>query len=91
MKNTFSLVSTYTYKPVLPKSANFQNKENQVFLHSLCSPPTGTTALLQAVQIKLLSLRNEVVIIIGWPPLHSDRRYQRGGLHPRGEVQCVLQ
>ena len=28
-------------------------------LHRLCSPPTGKTALLQAVQIQLLSLPYE--------------------------------
>ena len=48
MKNTFSLVSIY--KLVLPEPANSQNDENKRFLHGLCSPPTGRTALLQAVQ-----------------------------------------
>ena len=31
------------------------------------------------------------VIIIVRPPLSGDRRYLRGGVHPRGEVQCVQQ
>ena len=29
MKNTFSLVSTYVYKLVLPEPANSQNEENK--------------------------------------------------------------
>ena len=42
------------------KPANSQNEENKRFLHGLCSPPTGKTALLQAVQIQLLSLGKEM-------------------------------
>ena len=49
----------YIYKLVLPEPANFQNEENKRVLHGLCSPATGNTALLHAVQIQLLSLRNE--------------------------------
>ena len=49
----------FIYKLVLPQPANSQNEENKQFLHGLCSPPTGKTALLQAVQIQLLSLRNK--------------------------------
>ena len=55
-KHIFS--GLYIYKLVLPGPANSQNEENKWFLHGLCSPPTGNTALLQAVQILLLSLRN---------------------------------
>ena len=53
MKNTFSLVSTY----IGPASS--QNEDDKRFLHGLCSPPTGNRALLQAVQIQLLTLCNE--------------------------------
>ena len=50
----------YIYKLVLPKPANSQNEENKYFLHDLYSPPpTSKTALLQAVPIQLLSLRNK--------------------------------
>ena len=53
------LSALYIYALVLPEPANSQKEENKWFLHGLCSPPTGNTALLQAVQILLLSLRNE--------------------------------
>ena len=56
-KHVFSGLNIY--KPVLPEPANSQNEENKWFLHGLLSLPTGKTALLQAVQIQLLSLRNE--------------------------------
>ena len=56
-KHVFS--GLYIYKLVLSEPANSQNEENKQFLHGLCSPPTGNTALLQAVQIQLLSLHNE--------------------------------
>ena len=49
----------YIYKLVLPEPTNSQNEESKQVLHGLCSPPTGKTALLQAVQIQLLSLHNE--------------------------------
>ena len=77
MKNTFSLVSTY----INPEPTNSQNEESKLFLHGLCSPPTGKTALLRAVQSQLLSLRNVTKgeIFIGWAPLHGDRKYLRGG------------
>ena len=53
------LSGLYTYKLVLPEPTNTQNEENKRFLHGLCSPPSGKTMLLQAVQIQLLLLRNE--------------------------------
>ena len=56
-KHIFSAL--YIYKLVLPEPANSLNEENKRVLHGLCSPPTGNTALLQAVQILLLSLHNE--------------------------------
>ena len=56
-KHVFS--GLFIYKLVLPEPANSQNEENKQVLHGLCSPPTGKTALLQAVQILLLSLCNE--------------------------------
>ena len=68
-KHVFS--GFYIFQLVLPEPANCQNEENKQVLHGLCSPPTGKTVLLQAVQI--------LPIIIGWPSLHSDRRYLRGG------------
>ena len=49
----------YIYKLVLPEPAIPSNEENKRDLHGLCSPPTGNMELLQAVQIQLLSLRNE--------------------------------
>ena len=52
-KKVFS--GPYMYKLVLPEPANTLNEENKWFLHGLCSPPTGKTALLQAVQILLLN------------------------------------
>ena len=51
MKNMFSLVSTYISWSSLSL--------DKWFLRGLCSPPTGKPALLQAVQIQLLSLRNK--------------------------------
>ena len=51
-KHIFSGV--YVYKLVLPELTNSQNEESKQVLHGLCSPPTGKTALLQAVQIQLL-------------------------------------
>ena len=39
--------------------ANSQNEESKQVLYRLCSLPTGKTALLQVVQIQLLSLHNE--------------------------------
>ena len=45
----------YIYKLVLPEPANSKSGENKRVLHGLCSPPTGNTVLLQAVQIQLLS------------------------------------
>ena len=56
-KQIFSAL--YIYKLVLPEPANSQKEENKGVLHGLCSPPTGNTVLLQAVQILLLSLHNE--------------------------------
>ena len=56
-KHVFS--GLFIYKLVLPEPANSQNEENKWFLHGLCSPPTSKTVLQQAVQIQLLSLRNE--------------------------------
>ena len=53
------LSGLYIYKLVLPEPANSQNEENKRFLHGLCSPPTGNTVLLQAVQNLLLSLHND--------------------------------
>ena len=85
MKNTFSLVCTY--KLVLSEPTNSQNEENKQFLHVLCSPPTSKMALLLAVQIQLLSLRNQrshfhrqasSALVIG--------DILQGGVHPRGEV-----
>ena len=84
-KHVFSAL--YIYKLVLPEPANPLNEENKRVLHGLCSPPTGNTALLQAVQILLLSLHNERSHYHSRPPLCDDRRYQRGG--PGGEVRCV--
>ena len=55
-KNTFSLVSTYKNWSSLSQPTPRIKKAN---LLGLCSPPTGKTALLQAVQIQLLSLCNE--------------------------------
>ena len=56
-KHVFS--GLYIYKLVLPEPTNYQDEESKQFLHRLCSPHTGKTALLQAVQIQLLSLRND--------------------------------
>ena len=42
-----------------PEPTNSQNDKSKQVLHGLCSPPTGKMALLQAVQILLLSLRNK--------------------------------
>ena len=56
-KHIFS--GLYIYKLVLPEPANSQNEQNKQFLYGLCSPPTGNTALLQAVKIQLLLLRNK--------------------------------
>ena len=50
-KHVFS--GLYIYKLVLPEPASSQNEERKQFLHGLCSPLTGNTALLQAVQIQL--------------------------------------
>ena len=58
MKNTF-FSGLYIYKLVLPEPANSQNEESKQVRHRFCSPPTGNTALQQAVQIQLLSLHNE--------------------------------
>ena len=55
-KHIFS--GLYIYKPVLPEPTNSQDEKHKRFLHGLCSQPTGKTALLQAIQIRLLSLRN---------------------------------
>ena len=55
-KHVFS--GFYIYKLVLPESANSQNEESKRVLHGLCSPPTGNTERIQAVQIQLLTLRN---------------------------------
>ena len=49
----------YIYNLVLPEPTNSQNEESKRVLHGLCSPSTGKTVLLQAVQIQLLLLRNE--------------------------------
>ena len=49
----------YIYKLVLPEPASSQNEESKRVLHGLCSPTTGKSALLQAVQIQLLSLSND--------------------------------
>ena len=51
----FSLVSTY----ISWSSLSLPTPKNKWLLHGLCSPPTGKTALLQAVQIQLLLLRNK--------------------------------
>ena len=56
-KHIFS--GLYIYKLVLHEPANSQNEESKQVLHHLCSPPTGKTDLLQAVQIQLLLLRND--------------------------------
>ena len=56
-KHIFSGV--YIFKLVLPEPTNSQNEESKQVLPGLCSPPTGKTALLQAVQIQLFSLRNK--------------------------------
>ena len=55
-KHVFS--GLYVYKLVLPEPTNSKNEENKRFLHGLCSPPTGKTVLVQAVQIQLLLLCN---------------------------------
>ena len=55
-KHVFS--DLYIYKLVPPEPANSQNEEYKRLLHGLCSPPTGKTTLLQAVQNLLLSLCN---------------------------------
>ena len=47
------------YKLVLPEPTNSQNEESKCVLHRLCSSPTGKTALLQTVQIQLLSFHNK--------------------------------
>ena len=65
-KHIFS--GLYIYKLVLPESANSQNGENKRFLHGFCSPPTGKTVLLQAVQIHFHKLASSA-----W----CDRRYLR--------------
>ena len=85
-KQVFS--GLYIYKLVLPEPTNSQNEESKQVLHGLCSPSTGKTVLLQAVQIQLLSLYNEREMIIGRPALRDDIR--EGGIHPRGEVWCVM-
>ena len=59
MTNSFSPVSTYICKLVLPEPAISQNEESKRVLHGLCSPPTGKTGLLKAVQTQLLSLHND--------------------------------
>ena len=49
MKSKF-FYGLYIYKLVLPEPASSQNEESKRFLHGLCSPRTGKTALLHAVQ-----------------------------------------
>ena len=85
-KHVFSGV--YIYKLVLPEPTNSQNMEGKQVLHGLCSPPTCKTGLLQAVQIELLSLHNERrdVHRLASSAIGDIRE---GGVHPRGEVQCV--
>ena len=78
-KHVFS--GLYIYKLVLHEPANSQNEESKQVVHGLCSPPTGKTALLQAVQIQLLSLTKRV-ISISRPPLRDDRRYPGGAFIP---------
>ena len=43
---------------VIPEPTNSHNEKSKQFLHGLCSPHTHKKALLQAVQIQLLLLRN---------------------------------
>ena len=57
-KQVFS--GLYVFKLVLPESTNSQNEESKRVLHGLCNPPTGKKVLLQAVQIQLLTLRNDM-------------------------------
>ena len=83
MKNTFCLVSTYI------SWSSLSLPTPRIRLHGLCSPPTGKTMLLQAVQIQLLSLCNErrhlqaglLCVMIG--------DILEGGVYPQGEVRCV--
>ena len=88
-KHIFS--GLHIYKLVLSEPANSQNEESKQVLHGLCSPPTGKTALLQAVQIQLLSLHNERRVV--HRPAFSVRWWDiwEGGVHPWGEVWCVKQ
>ena len=88
MKNTFSLVSTYINWSSLSLPTPRMRKASR-FLHGLCSPPTGKTALLQAVQIQLLSLRNERRDFHRQASSLDDRRYLRGGRSsPRWSSVC---
>ena len=85
----------YIYKPVLPEPANSQNEESKQVLHGLCSPPTGKTALLQAVQIQLLSLDNKrryfhrPASSQKHAPLSPEISERGAFIHSSGEVQCV--
>ena len=64
-KHVFS--GLYIYKLVLPEPSNPQNEEIKKVLHGLCSPPTGNTALLQAVtqQQESLSQADLLCTVIG--------------------------
>ena len=53
------LSGLYIYKLVLHEPGNSLNEKSIRFLHGVCSPPTGKTATLQAVQIQLLSLHHK--------------------------------
>ena len=58
MKNMFSLLSTYINWSSLSLLTLRMRKANKSCIYS-AAQPTGQTVLLQAVQIQLLSLRNE--------------------------------
>ena len=76
MENTFSLVSTYINWSSLSLPTPRVRKANKSCIVSAAHP------LVKHVQIQLLPLRNK---------RRDFHMPTSGGVHPRGEVQCVQQ
>ena len=88
MKNTFSLLSTYLSGSYWSLPTPRMSKISESCIFSADHP------LVKWLSYRLFRFCSfcyvkKGEVFIGRPPLHGDRRYLRGGVHPRSEIWCV--
>ena len=86
MKNTFSLVSSYISWSSLNLPTPTMRKTNDSCVASAAHPMIRQHSY-RLFKFSSFRYLTKGVIYIDRPPLHGDRRYMIGGVHPRGSVK----